>query len=236
MGRADHFLQFAVSGPGVKWTAPSFHSQEPREVIGLGVMERAAFARVDTDATWEDARALASCLVCFVGMNRSHRLFLALWPDAEVTAQLAAHTRDWAWPAGCAVYAPADWHVTLHFIGNVAIDRLQEIVAGVGMPVEPFALVLERPGLWHPGLAVLCPSRLPPAMQSLHGRLGRCLQGLGLAIDARPYRPHVTLARHAIAAMPPASCRPVTWNVRSFALVVSTGDKDGRYQVIREYG
>lgn len=169
-------------------------------------------------------------------MHRTHRLFLALWPDAGVTAQLAAHVRGWTWPAGCAVYAPADWHVTLHFIGHVASDRLHEVAVSMDIAVEPFTLVLDQPELWQPGLAVLCASRWPPGLHMLHERLGVALKGLGLAIDARPYRPHVTLARRAKAAVPPPVSPSVAWNVSSFALVVSTGEKDRRFQVIRRYG
>ena len=165
----------------------------------------------------------------------TQRLFLALWPEEEVRAQLAAHTRQWRWPAGGVPYLPADWHVTLHFIGNVGIGQVEGIAAGADVPFQPFALTLDQPQLWPHGLAVLCATGVPQPLQALHGRLGQALCGLGLPVEARPYQPHVTLARRAGAAVPPGACAPVVWRVCSFALVVSTGDPGQRYRVIRQY-
>lgn len=168
-------------------------------------------------------------------MTRTHRLFLALWPDAATVEQLAAHASGWAWPAGCRLHAPSDWHVTLHFIGSVEAGRLPEIAEGVGMAVEPFTLRLDQPALWHHGLAVLCATQLPLPLQRLHHRLGQALQALGLPVDARAYRPHATLARHAEGAQPPAACRPVEWPASGFVLAASMGGPGGRYRVLRRY-
>jgi len=167
---------------------------------------------------------------------RTQRLFLALWPDDGVRAQLAAHADHWRWPSGCVRYHPADWHVTLHFIGNVAADRVPEIAAAAQVPCHPFELVLDQPRLWPRGLAVLGATALPAELEALHGRLGQALRGLGVVLETRPYQAHVTLARHADAAAPPSVAAPVVWPVRGFALVVSTGDAGQRYRVLRQYG
>lgn len=150
--------------------------------------------------------------------------------------QLARHVDGWSWPPGCVLYAPSDWHVTLHFMGQVPVARLPEVAEGLDMPVQPFVLQLDRPALWHHGLAVLCASQLPLPLQSLHERLGLTLRGLGLPAGPPPYHPHATLARHADMAQPPAACAPVEWPVGGFALVASTGSRDCRYQVLRRYG
>ncbi|HEX5697147.1 MAG TPA: RNA 2',3'-cyclic phosphodiesterase [Rhodoferax sp.] len=166
---------------------------------------------------------------------RTQRLFFALWPDDATRGQLAAHANQWIWPPGCARYAPADWHATLHFIGDVATEQVEAIAACAAVPLQPFDLVLDQPRLWPHGLAVLCASEIPAALRDLHARLGQALRGLELALDTRPFVPHVTLARHADAAGPPTVVLPVRWQVRGFALVVSTGLKAPRYQVIRQY-
>ena len=49
----------------------------------------------------------------------SARLFLALCPGPQVQAAVETHAQGWHWNADAARYAPADWHVTLHFIGAV---------------------------------------------------------------------------------------------------------------------
>jgi 2'-5' RNA ligase len=162
---------------------------------------------------------------------RTQRLFLALWPDDGVRARLAAHANQWQWPAGCTRYAPEDWHVTLHFLGDVASDKLEAIVTGAEQPCQPFTLVLDQPQLWPRGLAVLCASEVPVALSRLMDQLGQALSGLDIALDQRPYVPHVTLARHAEGAIAPAAVVPVRWLVDGFALVASTGRQDPRYQV-----
>ena len=167
--------------------------------------------------------------------TQSRRLFLALWPDQSVRSQLAAHACQWTWPPTCVRYAPADWHVTLHFLGHVALGQVAAIEASAAVPFQPFELVLAQPELWHHGLAVLCPANVPAPLSALHERLGHALRQLGLPVEARPYRPHVTLARHADTATLSAASSRVVWRVASFALVVSTGDVNQRYQVIRQY-
>lgn len=107
--------------------------------------------------------------------------------------------------------------------------------AAAAVPFQPFELVLDRPALWPRGLAVLCATEVPAALKGLIDQLGQALRALDLALDKRPYVPHVTLARHAEAAIAPLACAPVPWPVQGFALVVSTGLKVPRYRVIRQY-
>lgn len=166
---------------------------------------------------------------------RTQRLFLALWPDDATRGQLAAHARQWRWPLGCVQYLPADFHVTLHFIGPVQTDQVENIGANAGVPFQPFKLVLDLPMRWPHGLAVLGATEVPVPLQALHDRLGDTLRRLDLPMETRPYRPHVTLARRADAAIAPTVPAPVVWRIRSFALVVSTGDREQRYRVIRQY-
>jgi 2'-5' RNA ligase len=166
----------------------------------------------------------------------SARLFLALCPGPDVQAALAAHVAAWQWPASDGRYAPADWHVTLHFIGPVQRQRIDELRAGLAVPMAPFELHFGSPALWPHGLAVLLPQAVPRGLQQLHDRLGQALLGLGLRPDARPYRPHITLARRAALAQPPAQCPVFGWPVQGYALMESTGQVDQRYRVLRQFG
>lgn len=163
------------------------------------------------------------------------RLFLALWPPASVRAALAAHARAWRWPAGAQRYAPADWHVTLHFLGAVPRSRLPELSAALAVPAAGFVLRFGVPALWPHGLAVLLPSELAPALLDLHAQLAQRLQQLGCRTEARPYTPHLTLARRAAQAQPPAAAPPWSWAVRGYALAESTGEPQRRYRLLRRY-
>ncbi len=163
------------------------------------------------------------------------RLFLALLPGAAVQGALAAHAQAWGWTEDARRYAPGDWHVTVHFLGAVPRARLAELCANLDVPFTPFELRFGEPRLWPNGLAVLLPMAVPPALQELHDRLGQRLRQLGLRTDERPYRPHVTLARHAGSARPPAP--PAWgWRVDAYALVESTGDPAARYRVLQVWG
>jgi 2'-5' RNA ligase len=167
--------------------------------------------------------------------SRSLRLFLALWPDEAVRARIADHAAAWSLPPGCLRYQPWDWHVTLHYIGPLAIGRAAALADAVDLPIEPFELQLDKPRLWPRGLAILESSQVPAALQDLHRRLAAALSRSDVPLEQRPYRPHVTLARGADGALVPPGRAPVRWPARSFALVVSTGSSDQRYEVLREY-
>lgn len=167
--------------------------------------------------------------------RRTRRLFLALWPDDAVRNQIDAQVRRWSWCPGSTLYAVEDWHVTLHFLGDVPANQVATIEAGADLPLKPFQWVLDQPLHWAGGLAVLCPPDIPPPLLALHERLGSVLQGLNQVVDPRPYRPHLTLARHAGSAMPPAKLEPIVWPVHSFALVTSTGHTHPRYEILRRY-
>ena len=169
------------------------------------------------------------------GLPRNLRLFLALWPDPAVARKVAGHARHWSFPPGCRRYGPQDWHVTLHFLGSVATERLPDLVEAIDLPLESCDLLLDRPQLWPRGLAVLCAMQVPPALLDLHRRLADALAGLDLPVEQRTYRPHVTLARNAGDATTPVDGPVVAWPVRDFALVVSTGRPDRRYEVIGRY-
>jgi 2'-5' RNA ligase len=68
------------------------------------------------------------------------RLFLALWPDAGEYAQLLRHLQQYAWPRGASPVKPDRLHLTLHFIGQVARQRLAELGDGLQVAMTPFEL------------------------------------------------------------------------------------------------
>lgn len=163
------------------------------------------------------------------------RLFLALWPPPAVRARMAAHAQAWAWPAGARRYAPADWHLTLHFLGAVPRARIEALRQALAVAATGFELDWGRPALWPQGLAVLLPTEVPAGLRQLHAELTLRLQALGCRTESRPYTPHLTLARHAAAAQPPAAPPAWRWPVRSYALAESTGDAAGRYRLLQRY-
>jgi 2'-5' RNA ligase len=164
------------------------------------------------------------------------RLFLALWPTPQVRERLLAWRDAFDWPAGAAVVAADKLHLTLHFIGPVARERIDEVGAGLAVAAGSFELRFGRAELWPGGIAVLRPLACPDALLALHRRLGDALRALGLPTEARRYRPHVTFARKAFGAALRVEPAPLRWRVRSHALVESRPGRGGGYVVLRRYG
>ena len=158
------------------------------------------------------------------------RLFLALWPDDAVRERLARAQAAWAWPPRAARVPLERLHLTLHFLGEVDGRAAGRLAASLPRLSSPVALRLDRPVLWPQGIAVLEPSSVPDALASLHAELAARLRVLALPVEARPYRPHVTLARHAHGAMPPGESTPVEWRADGYALVRSVAGPPLRYE------
>jgi 2'-5' RNA ligase len=163
------------------------------------------------------------------------RLFLALWPPPALLPVLAAHADAWSWPQQARRTRPERLHVTLHFLGDVPAARLPDLREGLQLGWEGCELVLDRGTVWPGGIAVLEATQVPPALARLHARLGERLRELELRVESRPYRPHVTLARKAFGARPPAS-GPVRWPAGpGFALVRTLGGGRG-YETVQAFG
>ena len=164
------------------------------------------------------------------------RLFVALWPDPATRAGIARCQQAWEWPLRAAPVKAERLHLTLHFLGDVPGHRLPEIAAGLRGPFEPFALELEHGEVWPNGIAVLEPTRIPPQLERLHAALREAVIALGLAVDSRPFRPHITLARRARGAQPPAQHPRLHWRADDgYVLVRSLGGGAG-YQVLERLG
>lgn len=164
------------------------------------------------------------------------RLFLALWPGPAGRRALAAHRQQWAWPEAARLLPPARLHLTLHFLGQVPTAKLPPLTAAIdtlaaSAPAANMGLSLGQAEVWSNGVAVLCPSDEPPALRRLHGALGELLPALGLPREPRPFRPHVSLARHAAGAQPPLAAPAVRLDLRSVVLVQS----ERGYRVLRRW-
>jgi 2'-5' RNA ligase len=125
-------------------------------------------------------------------------------------------------------------HLTLHFLGQVPRARLPELGQGLAVPFEPFDLNLHYGELWPGGIAVMRPASTPPALRALHERLHRALDRLQLPSSRQQLQPHVTLARRAQGAVPPARREDIGWAVDGFVLVESALRRS-QYQLVHRY-
>lgn len=161
------------------------------------------------------------------------RLFVALWPDAGVRAALQAASALWHWQPGAAVVGADRLHLTLHFLGALPRERIPELTRALRLPFTRCELVLDRAALWRGGVAIVEPSAVPAPLVELQGALGAALHAIGLPVEARPWRPHVTLARRAHADVPRIA--PIAWPLRGHVLVESHPHRRPRYEVIATF-
>ena len=160
--------------------------------------------------------------------KQMHRLFLAIWPNRTACQRLADVINGSRWPSETVLVRPENWHVTLHFIGNVPSTRLAEIVPQLEVPFDPFFITLKRRVSWD-HLTVLEPDSITAPLASLHEQLAAALHKLHLPVESRPFRPHLTLARRNRNEAQPRShgvteshvITPIRWRVKEYALVES---------------
>jgi 2'-5' RNA ligase len=163
------------------------------------------------------------------------RLFIALWPGEAVRRAISSWQQAWSWPPRAALVKADRLHVTLHFLGNVPADRLPQLVEGLRARVEPFTLALGHGNVWPNGVAVLEPDSTPGALVRLHAALLRDLQALELAVETRPHRAHVTLARRARGAVPPRQGPALHWRIDSGYVLVRSLPGGAGYEVLARF-
>lgn len=167
--------------------------------------------------------------------NPLPRLFLALWPEREVRQRLQ---RVAVAAAGRRHTPAARLHLTLVFLGATPVERRRSYEhALTGLTVPALELVLDRLGYWpRAGVLWLGPSQPLTPLTALVEELNRRLAACGFEPERRPFRAHVTLARHFRGPAPTDSRidPPVRWHCDRVALVASRPAPQGsRYQVLR---
>jgi 2'-5' RNA ligase len=163
------------------------------------------------------------------------RLFLALWPGAATRRAIVDAAAAWRWPPRARRVPPARLHATLHFLGAVARDHVVTIAEGLGVDFAPCVLHLETAAVWPRGIAVIEAQRVPQPLVELHAALAVRLRALDIAVEARRWRAHVTLARDATRAVATSSMATIDWPVDSYALVESRPGPPASYRVLRRY-
>lgn len=167
------------------------------------------------------------------------RTFFALWPVAEARQALARLASDVARHARGRATREANLHVTLAFVGDVdraRIAALAECGEESARACASFALALDRLGGTGGGLVWIAASDVPGELATLHDALREALVARGFPVEARAYRPHVTLARRCVQRRERAAVEPIAWHVDRVALVASvTGGEASAYRDIAQW-
>lgn len=123
----------------------------------------------------------------------------------EVRAAAAAHASRLRreFPDARASWArPEGLHITLKFIGEVEAARVEALSHAAGAAAEgfaPFSLTIEEPGTFPPRGAVrvlwLGVKDVSGRLAQLQSRLERECAAVGFPVEARAFKPHLTVAR-----------------------------------------
>jgi 2'-5' RNA ligase len=166
------------------------------------------------------------------------RLFFALWPAPQTAMALHALACRQAAGTGGRVTRADSIHLTVAFLGDVPVDRIDALrTPPPDIAPSAFAMNLDRIGHWvRNGIVWAGPSVVPEALEALHGRLSAWIASQGIALDTRPFRPHVTLLRKAARGELDEFRAPVPWQVTEYTLVRSARRADGsRYETIARF-
>ncbi len=150
------------------------------------------------------------------------------------TRQQCIEIADEFQPVGKPV-AAHNLHLTLAFLGQIDADRQKAITTAAGrIRFEPMQLTFDRVDYWKkPGLICLTAVHADPATHHLAEELTHAARQLGLKMDERPFRPHVTLLRKA-KTIPTKAIPPIHWQANSFALLESCSTPAGvEYRAIQ---
>ena len=130
-------------------------------------------------------------------------------------------------------------HTTLVFLGEIDRTRLEALqLAAQEVTFWPFEFGFDAARYWgHNHIAYAAPISVPPQLMRLVADLEQRLIRHHFHFERRPYKPHVTLLRHALwtdAALPVMPA--VHWQIDEFVLVQSSQDgTGGHYEVLARF-
>ena len=156
------------------------------------------------------------------------RLFFGLCPNAQCRAQLARLAEAQLVPGSRAVPAE-NLHLTLLYLGRTSAEQFQAVVSAMDDFRSPgFGFCLDHTGHWrHPQVLWTAPSEIPIALEELAMRLRERVVELGFALDPRPFRAHLTLARKVRGRIVERAHPPIAWQADDCHLLESISVSGG---------
>jgi 2'-5' RNA ligase len=137
-------------------------------------------------------------------VDETQRLFIAidLSPDVRGWLEKVRSVLESGMPAGAVRWVdPRGIHITLKFLGEVAVNRIDGVRAAMDQAVadvSPFSLTVEGLGCF-PNTArprvVWAGVRTEPKLVALQKRLEDFLSAAGFERERRAFSPHLTLGR-----------------------------------------
>jgi 2'-5' RNA ligase len=168
--------------------------------------------------------------------EESIRLFYALWPEQHTREQISSVAEAIATP-DIRLLKPSNLHTTLVFVGSVDRSKLEALEQiGNAVSAVTFKLTYDAVAHWQkPKIYCLTCSQVPEAAYQLVEKLTDAVTRLGIEIEKRRYRPHVTVARKAKLPLS-TDIEAIDWSATEFVLVESISTAQGvRYDVLKRW-
>jgi 2'-5' RNA ligase len=178
------------------------------------------------------------------------RMFVGIALGEEARAALERLTLRLRTPEdGLRWSPPEQWHVTLAFLGHAEprpLGDLQRRLKRLRLPSADLALEglgsFENAGVLY--AAVQTVGQLGTALLGLQAAVAEAARSAGFALEDRPYRPHVTLARsrnpagrRALRSLTEALARQpfeTRWRTDEFLLYESRPSTSGSRYIVRQ--
>lgn len=125
------------------------------------------------------------------------RLFIGIALPPEVSSRISTFTAALPpLPAALRWTSPAQWHITLQFLGAANESQYASVaqrLAQIASPPVSVSLVgagfFNRAGIFYAAVVV------SPELLALHKQIAAAMRECGFPPEDRPYSPHITLAR-----------------------------------------
>lgn len=156
--------------------------------------------------------------------TKTARVFFAIKPDDAALKQLSHLAKRLASSNGGQNTKQANIHLTLLFIGEIAIDRLDALRAAAKcVTATTFNLSFDEIHHWKRNQIVYASmSKCAPELLALADNLRYSLSASGFSFDSRIYKPHITLVRKVKSVqMLPDLVVPVSWCIADWLLIQS---------------
>lgn len=123
----------------------------------------------------------------FVGIPLSLELLAEF---GKIVARLRSGSDNLRWTA------PESWHITLQFLGHTTPEQYQCLIPGLSqIQFAPVPIQLAELGFFDRTGVFFADVVPTPALVSLAARVASATSPCGFVPDARPFHPHITLAR-----------------------------------------
>lgn len=125
------------------------------------------------------------------------RLFVAVPMEAEARERVAGlSARLKKTIEGMRWSAPESWHITLQFLGNASVEQLEALQTKLCQVESPsFSVQLAGLDVFDRAGALVVQVSLSRELASLQEKTTTATAHCGFRAEARPYHPHITLAR-----------------------------------------